>query len=411
MFRTALRSRTRSDSPPFILAFPSLSLRAITERLRTIEDQIATQNKSLGSMSISNVTTHNENLVGGNANGFDADMTRHTRGANSGLDSSITTEVGSNEMHDPVSTVSIAIKDLDQMLSNAGSKVHASKTSGSASPNSLFSGHGIGSDKGSSPKTAGSVFSAAGAPGSKDNRDKKQPAYEPDVPDAISRGFVTVEEAQQLFDFFFQRCAQWTPPLEPLNDRNMYHVRRRSTFLFHSILAVASYFCYVPQGENGLRKYYAIVTTLVESLAPIVVCPNPAELTVDLLVGLLICILWKPVRCGSQMQLGPAGFSDLQAQSKINPSSGYVLGGLALRIAQLLSLNRKACNLTSPPNDKETIDACRLWLWINLIDSQNALAEGKQPALDASDALRNTRLFASCKSKVGDVRLAAMVEL
>lgn len=361
-------------------------------------------------MSISNNSSHIEgNNNGPNAYGFDADMKPHTLGIATALDGN-NLEVNPGEMHDPVSTVSNAIKDLDQMLSHAGSKAHVAKTSGSVSPNSQFSGHGMGSDKGSSPKTSGSVFSTSGAQGSRDQRDKKA-NYEPDVPDAISRGFVTVEEAQQLFDFYFQRCAQWTPPLEAHNDRNMYHVRRRSTFLFHSILAVASYFCYVPQGENGLRKYYAIVTTLVESLAPIVVCPNPAELTVDLLIGLLICILWKPVRCGSQMQLGPAGFSELQAQSKINPSSGYVLGGLALRIAQLLSLNRKACNLTSPPTDKESVGACRLWLWINLIDSQNALAEGKQPALDASDALRNTRLFASCKSKVGDVRLAAMVEL
>lgn len=386
------------------------SLRAITERLRTIEDQIAVQNKSLGNLSISGPSNLTENHISGNAYGFDGDMKAPGPGSSTGFENGMPVEGSASEMNDPVSTVSNAIKDLDQMLTNAGSRSHLGKTSGSGSPNSLFSGHGATSEKGSSPKTSTSIFSASGAPGSRDQKDKK-PAYEPDVPDAISRGFVTVEEAQQLFDFYFQRCAQWTPPLEFHNDRNMYHVRRRSTFLFHSILAVASYFCYVPQGENGLRKYYAIVTTLVESLAPIVVCPNPAELTVDLLMGLLICILWKPVRCGSQMQLGPAGFSELQAQSKINPSSGYVLGGLALRIAQLLSLNRKACQLASPPNDKDTVSACRLWLWINLIDSQSALAEGKQPALDASDALRNTRLFASCKSKPGDVRLAAMVEL
>lgn len=213
----------------------------------------------------------------------------------------------------------------------------------------------------------------------------------------------------RALDSYFQRCVYWTPPLELHNDRNMHHVRRRSTFLFHAILSVASYFCYVPQGENGLRKYYAIVTTLVESLAPIVVSPNPAELTVDLLMGLLICILWKPVRCGSQMQLGPAGFSKLQAQSKLNPSSGYVLGGLALRISQLLGLGRRASNLIQ--GNRQSIQACRLWLWINMIDAQGALAEGKSPALDPSDALRVTRLFASMKSRPADVRLAAMVEL
>ena len=211
---------------------PTSSLRAITERLRTIEDQIATQNKNIGSVPASSNTTHTETHVGGSTYGFDADITHHTHTSNSGLNGNIAANDDLGEMHDPVSTVSIAIKDLDHMLSKAGSKLHAARTSGSASPNSPFSGQGIGSDKGSSPRTAGSVFSAAGGSGSKDQRDKK-PSYEPDVPDAISRGFVTVEEAQQLFDFYFQRCAQWTPPLESHNDRNMYHVRRRSTFLFH----------------------------------------------------------------------------------------------------------------------------------------------------------------------------------
>lgn len=219
---------------------------------------------------------------------------------------------------------------------------------------------------------------------------------------------LTVGQHALLYSYF-ARCAQWTPSLDAHQDRNMYHVRRRSTFLFHSILAVSSYFCYVPQGENGLRKYYAIVTTLVESLAPIIVSPNPAELTVDLLMGLLICILWKPVRCGSEMQLGPAGFSQLQAHSKLNPSSGYVLGGLALRISQLLGLSRRAAHPT--PNDRASLNACRLWLWINLVDSQAALAEGKHPALDPADALRVTRHFASIKARPADVRLAALVEL
>lgn len=378
------------------------SLRAITERLRTIEDQIAVQNKNFENVSISGPSTERPQ---GQSFGFDGDVKRYSPTGIKG------DPHGENLVNDatadPVSTVSCAIRDLDQMLSNASRKGRGSSTIGS--PSSPFgSSIAAGSEKGSSPQAT--LASQAGSQASKDGRDKKS-TYEPDVPDAISRGFVTVEEAQQLFDFYFQRCAQWTPPLDYHNDRNMYHVRRRSTFLFHSILAVASYFCYVPQGENGLRKYYAIVTTLVESLAPIVVCPNPAELTVDLLMGLLICILWKPVRCGSQMQLGPSGFADLQAQSKINPSSGYVLGGLALRIAQLLSIGRHACNLSSPPNDKETVNACRQWLWINLIDSQSALAEGKQPALDPSDALRITRLFASCKAKPADVRLAALVEL
>lgn len=48
-----------------------------------------------------------------------------------------------------------------------------------------------------------SPFSSNGTEASSPSNHTKnevQQSYEPDVPDAVSRGFVTVEEAQQLFD-------------------------------------------------------------------------------------------------------------------------------------------------------------------------------------------------------------------
>lgn len=70
---------------------------------------------------------------------------------------------------DPVSTVSAAIKGLDSLMN-------------AASP---FSSNGT---EGSSPQQVS----------------RENSYYEPDVPDAVSRGFVTVDEAQQLFDLYVQ---------------------------------------------------------------------------------------------------------------------------------------------------------------------------------------------------------------
>lgn len=76
------------------------------------------------------------------------------------------------ELRDPVTTVTSAIKGLDQIVAASSPYSNASDIN--------------------SPK-----FNSGTASGSTGGRDG---SLEPDVPDAISRGFLTVEEAQQLFD-------------------------------------------------------------------------------------------------------------------------------------------------------------------------------------------------------------------
>jgi hypothetical protein len=120
------------------------SLRVITERLRGIEEQLAATR--IGSAQPAHVSHA--------AVGFDHDVKIPVNDSTPG------------DLRDPMSAVASAIKGLDNMMGNPASPF---STTGSDSP---------------SPRANGSIAAN----------------YEPDVPDAVSRGFVTVEEAQQLFD-------------------------------------------------------------------------------------------------------------------------------------------------------------------------------------------------------------------
>lgn len=146
-------------------------LRVITERLRGIEETLA--NQRLGSPGPSSSSSFGNNGAhypssGSHSVGFDADvkMPHH--------ESSVPQSAG-GDVSDPVATVTSAIRGLDQIMA-------------AASP---FSGPAGPSDQGSSPNGTNGTAGGANAAN-----------FEPDVPDAVSRGFVSVEEAQQLFDLY-----------------------------------------------------------------------------------------------------------------------------------------------------------------------------------------------------------------
>ena len=125
----------------------------IAERLRNIEESVARQQRA-GSVVSSTAT------VAGSSGGFDHDVRIPTY------------ESVSGEAGDPVSVVTSAIKGLEAAIS-------------APSP---FSPHNGSNEDASSPPSR-----------------EVNTMSEPDVPDAISRGFVTVEEAQQLFDLWVDR--------------------------------------------------------------------------------------------------------------------------------------------------------------------------------------------------------------
>ena len=148
--RFLLRDRLSGLLCLVVLIYVLNSLQVITQRLIKIEETLSVQARSSHRQS-PNGSSHSS------AVGFDHDMRTPVNG------------IKDEEAADPVSMVTSAIRGL----------------SGTIVGESPFSS-GTGSSEESSPH-AGLDSSYA-------------QSFEPDVPDAISRGFVSIEEAQQLFD-------------------------------------------------------------------------------------------------------------------------------------------------------------------------------------------------------------------
>ena len=180
------RSRDRRRSPAEVsmgAALPAVdgqdglidtspgSLRVITERLRTIEESLAHQQRAGSAGPYASTSGQNgygsyPSSATSQSYGFDGDVKRAL------YDGPALTSVSGGEVADPITTVTSAIKGLDQAMAAASPFAGGSQadTPDGSSPQQHVNGNGASAN------------------------------FEPDVPDAVSRGFVTVEEAQQLFD-------------------------------------------------------------------------------------------------------------------------------------------------------------------------------------------------------------------
>lgn len=73
------------------------------------------------------------------------------------------------------------------------------------------------------------------------------------APNLISMGLVSSEEAESLFNTFFQGCHQYVPVFDPIYD-SIDGIRSRSSLLFHTMCAVG---CRVLNGTDS-RKWHVL---------------------------------------------------------------------------------------------------------------------------------------------------------
>lgn len=102
--------------------------------------------------------------------------------------------------------------------------------------------------------------------------------------------------------------------------------------------------------------------------------------------------------------------------SKLNPTSSSTIWSFAIRTARTLNLPSvpSAFLKTYQPNAPITppiLNDFRLWAWLSVVDTHACLTTGRAGLADPTDLVKMTRPFALLKSQLGDVRLAAMVEL
>lgn len=133
-------------------------------------------------------------------------------------------------------------------------------------------------------------------------------------------------------------------------------------------------------------------------------------------VALCILTLYKPVQFA---ELHTAGITDPTAAeqaAKLNATSSSAIWNLAMRAAHSLNL-AKVPNTFSKiyrPNiavSPSVLSELRLWAWLVVVDTHWCLLTGHTSSVNAADLLQVTQSLATLKSQVGDVRLAALVEL
>lgn len=127
-------------------------------------------------------------------------------------------------------------------------------------------------------------------------------------------------------------------------------------------------------------------------------------------------MLYKPVQF---VELHAAGIKDpvaAEQAAKLNATSSAAIWGLLLRTSSALNLASvpdavaKAHQTDNTPSPS-LLRKLRLWIWIVMSDTHSCLQTGRTSSFNTTDLLRVTRIFASLKSQVWDVRLAATSEL
>lgn len=127
-------------------------------------------------------------------------------------------------------------------------------------------------------------------------------------------------------------------------------------------------------------------------------------------------MLFKPVQFATLYASGITDPAQAEQVSKLNGSSSATLYSLTVRVAFSTSLHSAPKNFTkvyspSTPLPPAILSDLRLWFWLGVVDVHGGLTAGRALALDMSESLRVTRMFAALNAQPGDTRLAATVEL
>ncbi|KAH8926498.1 hypothetical protein BT69DRAFT_1348023 [Atractiella rhizophila] len=232
--------------------------------------------------------------------------------------------------------------------------------------------------------------------------------------DAISKGVVTFQEANEMWDIFWTRCLPWVPTLSFTRERDINVMRNKSPLLFHVILTTGAYYK-VLEGPRGVSNYRALAKVLYEDLGHTMMSSTKTSVSVNFVHSLLFATLWKVIAPTDHHSSLPGS---AQLSAKLNDDTSFMLGGMASRISHRLRLQTSILSLSTvsqvadPENFHEVLSAVRAYFLLLCTDTQAALQSGRPAGiLDPTEALKSLRLFASIRDQPSDVRLAGMVEL
>ncbi|KAJ5308015.1 hypothetical protein N7476_008671 [Penicillium atrosanguineum] len=195
--------------------------------------------------------------------------------------------------------------------------------------------------------------------------------------DFITRGLISLHEAEELFAYFSRTMNQLLWGGIILVHRDLTSVRRASTLLSAAVLTVAA--LHIPNRTDTLNRCYNEYVSLVSSMA------LTRAHTLDDIRGLCVGAFW---------------LSELS----------WKLSGHAVRIATEMGLHQSYQRLTRGNTDQ--YERAQLWYLLYVCDHHFSIAYGRPPVIHEDVAIRNYETFLEFPMVVpGDIRLLAQVAL
>lgn len=195
--------------------------------------------------------------------------------------------------------------------------------------------------------------------------------------DFISRGIVSLAEAEKLFTLFHQTLNQFLWGGIALVHSDLTSVRRSSSILSTAILCVAA--LHIPGDIDLFNKCYTEFISLVSNSTL-----NRYH-TLDEIRGLAIGAFW---------------LSDLS----------WKLSGHAVRIATEMNLHQSSSKMSR--GQQGHAEGARLWYLLYVCDHHFSIAYGRPPVIHDSASITNHAAFLqSSSAEPGDVRLCIQVAL
>lgn len=195
--------------------------------------------------------------------------------------------------------------------------------------------------------------------------------------DFITRGLISIHEAEELFAYFSRTMNQLLWGGIILVHRDLTSVRRASTLLSAAVLTVAA--LHIPNRTDTLNRCYHEYVSLVSSMA------LTRAHTLDDIRGLCVGAFW---------------LSELS----------WKLSGHAVRVATELGLHQSYQRLTRGHTDQ--YERAQLWYLLYVCDHHFSIAYGRPPVIHEDVAIRNYENFLELPMVVpGDIRLLAQVAL
>ncbi|EAW09847.1 putative C6 transcription factor [Aspergillus clavatus NRRL 1] len=195
--------------------------------------------------------------------------------------------------------------------------------------------------------------------------------------DFISRGLISLHEAEELFAYFSRTMNQLLWGGIILVHRDLTSVRRASTLLSAAVLTVAA--LHIPNRTETLNRCYNEYVSLVSSMS------LTRSHTLDDIRGLCVGAFW---------------LSELS----------WKLSGHAVRIATELGLHQSYQRMIRGHN--EQYERAQLWYLLYVCDHHFSIAYGRPPVIHEDVSLKNYETFLQSPMVVpGDIRLLAQAAL